>query len=131
MDAHHTCVCFFCCISPIPELHSSDNSYYSPNPFAHGFKRYADLKLKFYRILIAVGIYENKYLDVCKYSHSVFNTATIQADKAEYVNQMKTHLPHRHSVKLREMILMLMGCHSIVHPVTWGFSLCRVGSLLQ
>eukprot|EP00729_Bicosta_minor_P006205 gene6205-16492_t len=52
-------------------------------------EEYADLKLKFYRILIAVGIYENKYLDVCKYSHSVFNTATIQADKAEYTKALE------------------------------------------
>jgi len=49
----------------------------------------ADLKLKFYRILIAVGVYENKYLDVCKYSHAVFNTKTIQADKAEYTKPLE------------------------------------------
>ncbi|CCJ29821.1 unnamed protein product, partial [Pneumocystis jirovecii] len=43
-----------------------------------------DLKLKYYELLIRIGLYEDNYLDVCKYYKAVYNTPSIIEDEFKW-----------------------------------------------
>eukprot|EP00037_Helgoeca_nana_P014436 m.134726 g.134726 ORF g.134726 m.134726 type:complete len:454 (-) comp22546_c1_seq1:1427-2788(-) len=42
-----------------------------------------DLKLRFYDVMIKVGLHEGRYLDVCKYNREIFDTEAVQESEAE------------------------------------------------
>ncbi|KAG5514023.1 hypothetical protein PMAC_000645 [Pneumocystis sp. 'macacae'] len=43
-----------------------------------------DLKLKYYELLIRIGLYEDNYLEVCKYYRAVYNTPNIIEDESKW-----------------------------------------------
>lgn len=43
-----------------------------------------DLKLKYYELLIRIGLYEDNYLEVCKYYIAVYNTPSIMEDEFKW-----------------------------------------------
>ncbi|EMR10696.1 hypothetical protein PNEG_00847 [Pneumocystis murina B123] len=43
-----------------------------------------DLKLKYYELLIRIGLYEDNYLEVCKYYKAVYDTPSIIQDESKW-----------------------------------------------
>lgn len=39
-----------------------------------------DMKLKYFKIMVEIGLHEGRYLDVCKYNRAIFDTPSVQAD---------------------------------------------------
>jgi len=50
---------------------------------------FADLKIRYYNIVIDVAMHEKKYLDVCKYYRQIFDTPSIQEDDAKCAEILK------------------------------------------
>jgi 26S proteasome regulatory subunit N5 len=48
----------------------------------------AELRLKFYNLMVEVGIYDGKYLEVSKNCKFIFDTESVQDDKAAYTKAL-------------------------------------------
>jgi len=43
-----------------------------------------DVKIRYYTLMIRIYVHENKYIDICKSYHSIYNTPKIQADESQW-----------------------------------------------
>lgn len=48
-----------------------------------------DLKLRYYELLIRIGLYEDNYLEVCKYYKAVYDTPSIIQDESKWKNVLQ------------------------------------------
>jgi 26S proteasome regulatory subunit N5 len=44
----------------------------------------ADVKIKFYELMIKLHAFESKYLEICKSYHAMYNTPKVQTDEAQW-----------------------------------------------
>jgi 26S proteasome regulatory subunit N5 len=49
----------------------------------------AELRLKFYNLMVDVGVHDNTYLEVSKNSKFIFDTESVQADKTAYTKALE------------------------------------------
>ncbi|RKP21794.1 hypothetical protein ROZALSC1DRAFT_26818 [Rozella allomycis CSF55] len=48
-----------------------------------------DLKLRFYHLMIQIGLHDNSYLDICKYYQQIYQCKSIKEDSMKYTDTLR------------------------------------------